>query len=284
MKTILVDASSLLFPTALTSGDLELCTSTGVQTTYTYTFLSDILDLACTFDSNRFIIVFDSKKNNRKKIFPEYKAKRRERDPKTVERLNSMFDEFPRLKDTLIKIGFPVYTEDGFESDDVIASFVYSNPEEQFIIVSSDHDMYQLMSERVELYRPYNGRFFTMDDFNAKYPGVHPKDYWKILSLSGCRTDEVPSVVGERTAYKFVAGILSKDSVYYHRIKEGKDKVQFARRLVQLPLEGTPEYKVPQFSLNKDAFFELCTEYEFYHFLEKDYTRWNKVLSKGDTV
>lgn len=282
MKTILVDASSLLFPTALTSGDLELCTSKGVQTTYTYTFLSDILDLACTFDSNRFIIVFDSKKNNRKKIFPEYKAKRRERDPKTVERLNSMFDEFPRLKDTLIKIGFPVYTEDGFESDDVIASFVYSNPEEKFIIVSSDHDMYQLMSDRVELFRPYNGRFFTMDDFNAKYPGVQPKDYWKILSLSGCRTDEVPSVVGERTAYKFVAGILSKDSVYYHRIKEGKDKVQFARRLVQLPLEGTPEYKVPQFSLNKDAFFELCTEYEFYHFLEKEYTRWNRVLSKGD--
>lgn len=281
MRTILVDVSSLLFPIALKSMDFDLYTSTGVQTTYTYSLLMDVLDFARSFKSNRFIFVFDSKHNYRKDLDPSYKAKRKNRDQNVVERLNKMFSEISLLESVLTSTGFPCIREDGYESDDIIASFVVNNPDERFIIVSSDHDMYQLMSERVEIYKPQNGCFFTMKDFDDKYPGLNPSDYWKLLSLCGCRTDEVSSVVGERTAYKFLMKKLKKDSKYYKAVIDGKDRVRFVRRLVQLPFEGTPEYKVPQFTFNKVEFFNKCSELEFNRFLENDFISWSNVFSMG---
>ena len=274
MKTILVDASSVLVPIALAQGDFELCTSKGVQTTYTYSFLQEILTFGNLFKSNRFIIVFDSKTNLRKNIFPEYKAKRKEKSPEIAERLNKLYSEIPSLRDVLTKIGFHCISLDGYESDDIIASYIKSNQDISFIIISSDHDMYQLMSERVEIYKPNKGRFFSLSDFNEKYPDLSPSDYWKILSISGCRTDEVPSITGDKTAYKFVMNKLKKESKAYQAIIKGKDTVKFVRRLVQLPFEGTPEYIVPDFKLNKVEFFNICQELEFNYFLEKEFVTW----------
>jgi DNA polymerase-1 len=274
LKTILVDAASILFPIALTKNGLDLCTSTGVQTTFTYSFLSELLSIGCLCSSNKFIIAFDSNKNFRKDVYAGYKAKRRKSEPEIMERFNKMFSEYPQLRSVLNSIGIPCIELSGYEADDIIASLVYNNTSEEFVIVSSDHDMYQLLSDRVSIFKVHRYEFFTTEDFDKKYPGLTPSDYWKLLSISGCRTDEVPSVTGDRTAYKYLTNQLKPESKAYQAIINGKDTIAFAEKLVKLPYAGTPALTLPEIKLNKVEFFNICQELEFRYFLEKEFVTW----------
>lgn len=278
MKTLLIDASSILFPTLYNSTGLELTTDDGTPVTCVYIFLEELLNLSFKFNTNKIVVVFDSKGSNRREIYPEYKMNRQEVPEEIKAKRISLFNQIPILKDFLATLGISTYSFTGLEADDIIASIVYNNPLEEFITVSSDHDFLQLIRENNVLYNPKKETIVDVPAFQNKFPNLHPEDYWKILSLAGCSTDNVKPCfpgVGEKTAYKYLTGQLKETSKAYSKIKQGEQNIPLITRLVKLPFEDTPVLV-----LNNEEkptlheFLQLCIKYQFNSFTEEHLNKW----------
>lgn len=276
MKTLLIDASSILYKYALTSNKYELTTSTGTVTTCVYSFLSEMLDLCDLLESNRIIVVFDSRENLRKGMCNTYKANRKEVPEEVKERRRLMYEQIPILRDFLSLCNIPCIESEGYEADDVIASFVYNNPDTEFVTVCSDHDLWQTIRDNNIIFNPSTKRIFRESDFQVKFPNFKARDYWKILSIAGCSTDHVEGIngVGEITAYKYLTKQLKDTSKAYNRIIQNKETAYFTQKLVQLPLEGCPIHKVEYTPINVEGFCTACTKYEFESFLNTEFSRW----------
>lgn len=283
MKTIIIDASSLLFPTIYNSTGFELTTEDGTPVTCVYSFLEDMLSLGLKFSTNRIVVVFDSKGSKRRELYPDYKANRQEVSEEIKEKRRSLFDQIPILKDFLTSMKIPFYCEDGLEADDLVASIVYNNPLEQFITVSTDHDLLQLIRENNVIYNPKKETIIDDGVFRKKFPMISASEYWKILSLAGCSTDNVKPCnegVGEKTAYKYLTNALKPTSKAYQKVVDGLPNTSLIEKLVKLPFEGTPQIQLPHISLRCHDFFSKCTEYQFVSFLEeKELNRWVSFFS-----
>lgn len=103
------------------------------------------------FEPDRLVICAEGHNNWRKKIYPKYKANRQEkldkRTPKEIDEDVALEKAFMTLLDF-----FEQHTNTqflrltGFEADDMIARFVNLYPNDRKIIVSTDHDFVQLLS------------------------------------------------------------------------------------------------------------------------------------------
>jgi len=124
--------------------------------------------------------------------------------------------EMDLLSHIIRMLGFDVYHDPREEADDLIASFVHSRPGEVHIIVSSDKDFFQLVDDRVVLYRPGHDGFF-----DAERVGDHMEKLYKVRvlpsqirmfkSLTGDSSDSIPGV--PRIRKKLAAALCSHPDV-----------------------------------------------------------------------
>lgn len=115
----------------------------------------------------------------RKELAPSYKQGRAE----TPEGLN---DQLELAQTVLIEMGIAVGRVDNWEADDIMASGASSAVAAgaQCVLVSSDKDAHQMISDRVSVYKP-EGILFDEEALMKKY------------SLSGARWVEFAALVGE---------------------------------------------------------------------------------------
>ena len=165
--------------------------------------------------SNKVAVFFDSKKSHRKREFPDYKKKRQEKTPEEWEELKIMHSQLEILRTEILPaIGFPVYRQTGFESDDLIATAAeYISTEgrnKRAIIISSDGDLYQCITDSVHFYNPMTGKYFDPTDF-LESKGIVPEMWGEVKALAGCTSDSVPGIrgVGEITACKYLLNELN---------------------------------------------------------------------------
>ena len=215
-------------------------TATGVI----YGFLKYLSTLQSEFRTNKFIFCWDSKTNKRLKIFPEYKNKRIKKD--LTEEEQSFEDAFRHQMKMLRKvylstIGFRnVFCQKGYESDDIIASVCKNtfNRGTEIIIISSDKDLFQLITPYISIYNPQSNKILDYQGFRKKY-GIRPHEWSMMKALAGCTTDCVPGIkgVGEKTAIKYLKGELKESLKAYQAIKSKKGRYIYSRNLalVQLP-------------------------------------------------
>ena len=102
----------------------------------------------------RVIICFDGKggSKRRKKIYPEYKANRKERFADQTEQEAKEFEMFmAEFSDTLtlIKKKYPVFHFRGVEADDIAAYITQSAEYDDCWLISSDKDWDLLISDKV---------------------------------------------------------------------------------------------------------------------------------------
>jgi len=106
----------------------------------------------------------------------------------------------------LRQTGLFVATAAGWEADDVIASYAASAEAEGFdvLVVTSDRDAYQLLSERVALRTP-DEKFVDVSALQRDH-GVTPSGYALLAALRGEPGDNLPGIagVGPKTALKLV--------------------------------------------------------------------------------
>jgi len=150
------------------------------------------------------VVAFDSRISYRREaVFAGYKsgrgtAKKTEAEERVLGLRHRMLAV---LRDELLpSYRVQTYCVRGYESDDVIASFVLGlkHPKRydgQVVIVSNDHDLHQLVTDGVRFADVMGGVLFDAAGLRKRY-GFGPEQVVPAKVFGGCSSDDVPNVPG----------------------------------------------------------------------------------------
>ena len=286
MSKIIIDSNNLSHIINYGMGHLS---NEERKTGVVFGFMKQLLTLSKRLKSNEFILCWDSQKSWRKEIYPEYKSNRKNKEKTEQEQFErqALFDQISELRrDIFPALGFNNnFIKTGYEADDLIAYTVLMNPEEEFTIVSTDQDLYQVLSDKVRIYNTITKKFIIKQDFIDKFK-LDPVMYKEIKSISGCVSDNLKGIngVGETTAAKYIR--QEKISIaLLDKIHEGVEVIERNRKLVYLPfLKPGQRGSIPNFNipLKKDSlelykFKKLFNEMSFNSFLQ-DMGIWERTF------
>ena len=203
-KLLLLDGHSLAYRAFFALPVDNFATSTGQHTNAIYGFASMIINLIRDEKPTHIATAFDvSRKTFRSEKFPEYKANR----ASTPDEFRSQISYINELLDAF---QIPHFELEGFEADDVIATFVTQFKDEgEIVICTGDRDSFQLVADGVTVLYPKKGvtelARMTPAAVLEKY-GLTPEQYPDFAALRGDPSDNLPSIpgVGEKTATKWI--------------------------------------------------------------------------------
>jgi DNA polymerase I len=146
-------------------------------------------------------VVFDkSEKTFRTAMYPDYKAHRP--DPP-----DDLRPQFKFVREAVAAFDLPCLEQDGFEADDLIATYVREASEAgaTATIVSSDKDLMQLVTDDVIMFDTMKDRKIGRAEVIEKF-GVPPEKVIEVQALIGDSTDNVPGVpgIGVKTAAQLI--------------------------------------------------------------------------------
>lgn len=170
-------------------------------------FLKSIGLAIRTFKPTRCVIIFDGRggSQRRRKIYSEYKENRR-----SMTRLNRTYDfnnlteEQKSMRGQLIALAYAlkhlpltVLAPNNVEADDVIAyvADVISDRGGKSIVMSTDKDFLQIVSDSVELWNPVKKKTYFPQTVVEEY-GIHPHNFAIFRSIDGDKSDNIPGVKG----------------------------------------------------------------------------------------
>src|ERR1700761_9068335 len=187
-------------------------------------------------------IVFDkSEVTFRNKLYPDYKAHR----PPAPD---DLIPQFGLIRDAVRAFDLPCLEQNGFEADDLIATYARLATERgaTTTIVSSDKDLMQLVTDKVSMYDTMKDRRIGISEVIEKF-GVPPAKVVEVQALAGDSTDNVPGVpgIGIKTAAQLIVeyGDLETLLLRAGEIKQPKrrealienaEKARISRQLVLL--------------------------------------------------
>ena len=161
-------------------------------------------------------VAFDVGKTFRHEMFPEYKG-HRERMP------DELRTQIERIKQVVETLNIPIFTAEGFEADDVLATLARQAEGEgvDSLIVTGDRDILQVVNEHIRVLT--SGRQFS-DTIIYDPPAVEEKyslrtdqlvDY---KALVGDKSDNIPGVrgIGEKGAVALLQKYGTLEAVYAH--------------------------------------------------------------------
>ena len=203
-KLLILDGHSMAFRAFYALPVENFATSAGQPTNAIYGFASMLINLIRDEKPTHIATAFDvSRKTFRSEKFPEYKANR----AATPEEFRSQVSYINELLDAF---AIPHFELEGYEADDVIATFVkHFSDDAEIFICSGDRDSFQLVSDQVTVLYPKKGvtelARMTPSAVLEKY-GLTPKQYPDFAALRGDPSDNLPSIpgVGEKTATKWI--------------------------------------------------------------------------------
>ena len=146
-------------------------------------------------------VIFDSKgKTFRSDIYQEYKANR----PPAPE---DLIPQFPLIRDAVRAFGLPSIEKEGFEADDIIATYGRQAREAGWdvTIVSSDKDLMQLLDAGTDMFDTMKNVRTPASKVVDKF-GVGPEKVVDVQALAGDSVDNVPGVpgIGIKTAAQLI--------------------------------------------------------------------------------
>ncbi len=242
-RVFLVDGNSYLYRAFFATPHLS--NSKGIPTNATYAFMNMLRKLQNDEKPDSLIIVFDSKAPSfREEISKAYKAQR----PPMPGNLSA---QIPYIKSMLEAMGLPLLEKEGFEADDIIGTVVerLKGKDTDVVIVTSDKDMMQLVSDKVKILDTMKGLSIGESEVEGKF-GIKPAFMTDYLALCGDTSDNIPGVpgVGDKTARELVATFGSVDELYDHidqvkkpALKEklitGRDLAYMSKQLATIRLD-----------------------------------------------
>lgn len=230
-------------------------------------------------------VIFDTARTTfRNEIYGDYKANR----PPPPEEL---VPQFALIREATRAFGLPSVELEGYEADDLIASYVRQAREKgiKVTVVSGDKDLMQLVGDGVDMLDPVRNRAIGPDQVVEKF-GVGPDKVVEVQALAGDSVDNVPGVpgIGVKTAAQLILeyGDLDRLLAGAEAIKQPKrrqnliehaEMARVSRDLVRLkddvavpePIEGflkrDPDFPALRAFLKAQEFKALLSRLESEH-------------------
>gem|GEM_PF-633181 len=214
-----------------------------------YGFTKDLFRLIERYKPDYLFCAFDLPgKTFRSELYAEYKANRSEMP-------DDLKPQIGFVHEILEAFGIPQLSLPGFEADDIMATVARLTAEQQgeCVIVTSDKDCRQLISDHVEPCSPGNvvllnirkERFYKAEDLLADW-GIRPDQVVDFQAFVGDSSDNVPGVakIGQKTAAELLQQFNSLEGVYENigkitgkkkeHLLAGKENALLSRKLVTL--------------------------------------------------
>tara|TARA_R110001592_G_scaffold228361_3_gene484907 strand:- start:2112 stop:2990 length:879 start_codon:yes stop_codon:yes gene_type:complete len=180
-------------------------------------FFNNVIRLIERINPEHIYVIWESGGSKRKRdLYPDYKKGRRpaklnryyEDIPDTLENRNF---QIKTLVDLLDK--FPItqiYVEDA-EADDAIGYIAkYKLSKQNKIVISSDHDFYQLINKNLIIWSPTLKAFVNSEKVVDRF-GVHPNNFCLAKCITGDSSDNIPGIKG--ISYKTLTKYFPKFSL-----------------------------------------------------------------------
>ena len=282
-KIVLVDGNNLLFrsyyATAYTGNIMR--NKEGFPTNGVYGFVNMINKIIYDEKPEYMMVAFDIGKTFRHEKYERYKDGRRETP-------DDLKVQFPVAKKILTATGIKYLECAGYEADDIIGTismWCEKDPEYEALIVSSDKDLLQLISDEtvVKLLKTKDYIWMDKKTFNDTY-GFDPIHMIDLKALMGDASDNIPGVkgIGEKGAIKLVSEYKTIDNIYENidkikgatqiKLIDGKEDAYYSKDLVtiyrEVPLDITFDdllYK----GENADELIDIYNDLGFYSLLRK---------------
>lgn len=291
---LLIDCHAICFASLYKLNGLSY---NGHQTGVIYGFLNKLQALVAEYKPDTTIFCWDSRKSFRKKVYPEYKANRKDKTEEQEELLSKALPQFHELRDNIIpRLGFRNnFLFSGYEADDIIALCVYRHPDD-YVIASGDSDLFQLLEKtwnyETSMHNIHTGKKFTYDQFRLVY-NIEPRKWAKAKAIGGCVSDHVEGIHGaadpakseSSKALEYLRGNLTKGKIFdLIESEEGRRIITRNLQLVALPFVWGEEpcVKIQQDELYTQDFLDVFRDYGFRSFREK-FDEWKELfkLRKG---
>ena len=220
-KYILIDGNNLAVRHAFASPDLK--NSSGISTSVHFGVFQSLILLKKNFPDYQFLMVWDGHSKRRIEesekavkigIIPKiYKANRKKDD--MPQPLLNFYEQSPYLKRAIGVTGIPQICLSDVEADDVINSYCQiMKKDNEIVVVTSDHDYYQLLDDNVKIFDGMKQKEITKESLVKEY-GIQPKLWVDIGAFQGDDSDGIYGVPGwgEKTSLKMVAKYGSWENV-----------------------------------------------------------------------
>ena len=256
-RLFLIDAFGFIFRAyhaRAHSGAPPMRTSTGLSTEAVYIFNNMLRKLAKQFDPPYIAAVFESgEPTHRVQEFAEYKANRAEMPP-------DLGEQIPYVRRVLEAMRIPILEYPGFEADDVIGTIARRAEKEGYevVIVSSDKDMLQLVTDRVSMLNPAKDDEWYDPPKVKAFMGVEPAQVTDLLALMGDAVDNIPGApgIGEKGARSIIERFGSVEAAvaraaeverkaYKESLQNNVERIRMSKRLATIatdvPIEFSPD-------------------------------------------
>ena len=189
-------------------------TSTGLSTEAVYIFNNMLRKLAKSYSPEYIAAVFESgAPSARMAEFAEYKANRAEMPP-------DLGEQIPQIRRILDAMRIPILEYAGFEADDVIGAIARRAEQAGIgvVIVSSDKDMMQIVSERVSMLNPAKDDEWYDPAKVKEFLGVPPAQVADLFALKGDAIDNIPGApgIGDKGARDLIERFGSVEAAIEH--------------------------------------------------------------------
>jgi len=150
------------------------------------------------FETAEMIWVFDGGRSAKRiAMMPEYKADRGKVD-------NLFASQVTWLEHAIKSLGGPCFRYPGVEADDIIAVIANdvadgiwdSSGEDDAVIVSSDKDFLQCITQRISVFNPIKNELTTEENIENWLGGEPVSRYLEVKSMIGDPSDSIPGIKG----------------------------------------------------------------------------------------
>ena len=242
---LLIDGSGYIFRAFY--GLPPMTNKNGVPVNAVFGFTKMLIKLIDDLKPNYAAVIFDvSRKTFRNDLYELYKANRS--DPP-----EDLIPQFSLIRDATKAIGLPVVEMEGFEADDLIATYtkIALKLNKKAIVVSSDKDLMQLVDDNTILFDPMKQLWIDDAKVFEKF-GVLPNKVIDVQSLAGDSSDNIPGVpgIGIKIAAELICqyGDLDQLLIKAPEIKQNKRRenlIEFADQAILSRSLVTLEKNVP---------------------------------------
>ena len=276
---ILIDGSGYIFRAFY--GLPPMTNPEGLPVNAVFGFTKMLLKLIDDLKPIYAAVIFDvARKTFRNEIYEDYKGNRS--DPP-----EDLIPQFSIIRDATKAIGLPVVEMEGFEADDLIATYstIAKNIKKKVIIISSDKDLMQLVDDDIILFDPMKQFWINQEQVFQKF-GVYPDRVIDVQSLAGDSSDNIPGVpgIGIKTAAELINQFDNLDQLLTRasEIKQNKkrenliqfaDQARLSRSLVTLKKDVSVISTIDDFkikpSLNTQKLIPFLKSHGFKSLLNK---------------